>query len=219
MGKQIWKPGNMLYPLPAVMVSVGDRDGNRNIFTVAWTGTVCTNPPMAYISVRPERYSYHMIEESGEFVINLTTEKLAQAADFCGVRSGRDLDKWKECRLTERMAHSLRYAPCIEESPVNIECRVVKTEKLGSHHMFLGEVTAVQVDDAYMDENGKFDLNRTGLIAYSHGEYLGMGRKLGTFGCSVRKKKGAGNPGKRKKEKYSIVKKGKNIREQYIMTK
>ena len=107
MGKQIWKPGNMLYPLPAVMVSVGDRDGNRNIFTVAWTGTVCTNPPMAYISVRPERYSYHMIEESGEFVINLTTEKLAQAADFCGVRSGRDLDKWKECRLTERMAHSL----------------------------------------------------------------------------------------------------------------
>lgn len=201
MGKQIWKPGNMLYPLPAVMVSVGDRDGNRNIFTVAWTGTVCTNPPMAYISVRPERYSYHMIEESGEFVINLTTEKLAQAADFCGVRSGRDLDKWKECRLTERMAHSLRYAPCIEESPVNIECRVVKTEKLGSHHMFLGEVTAVQVDDAYMDENGKFDLNRTGLIVYSHGEYLGMGRKLGTFGCSVRKKKGAGNPGKRRKSK------------------
>ena len=201
MGKQIWKPGNMLYPLPAVMVSVGDRDGNRNIFTVAWTGTVCTNPPMAYISVRPERYSYHMIEESGEFVINLTTEKLAQAADFCGVRSGRDLDKFKECRLTERMAHSLRYAPCIEESPVNIECRVVKTEKLGSHHMFLGEVTAVQVDDAYMDENGKFDLNRTGLIAYSHGEYLGMGRKLGTFGCSVRKKKGAGNPGKRRKRK------------------
>lgn len=201
MGKQIWKPGNMLYPLPAVMVSVGDRDGNRNIFTVAWTGTVCTNPPMAYISVRPERYSYHMIEESGEFVINLTTEKLAQAADFCGVRSGRDLDKWKECRLTERMAHSLRYAPCIEESPVNIECRVVKTEKLGSHHMFLGEVTAVQVDDAYMDENGKFDLNRTGLIVYSHGEYLGMGRKLGTFGCSVRKKKGTGNPGKRRKRK------------------
>ena len=201
MGKQIWKPGNMLYPLPAVMVSVGDRDGNRNIFTVAWTGTVCTNPPMAYISVRPERYSYHMIEESGEFVINLTTEKLAQAADFCGVRSGRDLDKGKECRLTERRARSLRYAPCIEESPVNIECRVVKTEKLGSHHMFLGEVTAVQVDDAYMDENGKFDLNRTGLIVYSHGEYLGMGRKLGTFGCSVRKKKGAGNPGKRRKRK------------------
>ena len=201
MGKQIWKPGNMLYPLPAVMVSVGDRDGNRNIFTVAWTGTVCTNPPMAYISVRPERYSYHMIEESGEFVINLTTEKLAQAADFCGVRSGRDLDKWKECRLTERMAHSLRYAPCIEESPVNIEGRGVKTEKLGSHHMFLGEVTAVQVDDAYMDENGKFDLNRTGLIVYSNGEYLGMGRKLGTFGCSVRKKKGAGNPGKRRKRK------------------
>ena len=202
MGKQIWKPGNMLYPLPAVMVSVGDRDGNRNIFTVAWTGTVCTNPPMAYISVRPERYSYHMIEESGEFVINLTTEKLAQAADFCGVRSGRDLDKWKECRLTERMAHSLRYAPCIEESPVNIECRVVKTEKLGSHHMFLGEVTAVQVDDAYMDENGKFDLNRTGLIVYSHGGVSGNGQEAGgRSACSVRKKKGTGNPGKRRKRK------------------
>ena len=189
MAKQTWKPGNMLYPLPAVMVSVGDKDGNSNILTIAWTGTVCTNPPMAYISVRPERYSYHMIEETGEFVINLTTEKLARATDFCGVRSGRDVDKWKECRLTRKKAETLKYAPAIEEAPVNIECRVVKTEKLGSHHMFLAEVTAVQVDDAYMDEKGKFELNRTGLLAYAHGEYLGLGKKLGTFGYSVRKKK------------------------------
>ena len=197
MSKQVWKAGNMLYPLPAVMVSTADKSGNTNILTIAWTGTVCTNPPMAYISVRPERYSYHMIEESGEFVINLTTEKLARAADFCGVRSGREVDKWEECGLTPGTAHSLKYAPCIEESPVNIECRVVKTEKLGSHHMFLAEVMAVRIDDSYMDERGKFELNRTGLLSYSHGEYLGLGKKLGTFGYSVRKKK----PDRKKEEK------------------
>lgn len=188
MAKQTWKPGNMLYPLPAVMVSVGDKEGNTNILTIAWTGTVCTNPPMVYISVRPERYSYHMIEESGEFVINLTTEELAHGADYCGVRSGRDVDKWKECALTQRKAETLKYAPVVAESPVNIECRVVRKEELGSHHMFLAEVTAVQADDAYLDEKGRFDLNRTGLIAYSHGEYLSLGEKLGTFGYSVRKK-------------------------------
>ena len=188
MGKQIWKPGNMLYPLPAVMVSVGDREGNANILTIAWTGTVCTNPPMVYISVRPERYSYHMIEESGEFVINLTTERLARATDYCGVRSGRDVDKWKECGLTKKKASTLKYAPAVKEAPVNIECRVVRIEKLGSHHMFLAEVTAVQAEEAYLDEKGKLDLNSTGLIAYSHGEYLGLGEKIGTFGYSVRKK-------------------------------
>ncbi len=188
MAKQTWKPGNMIYPLPAVMVSTADKEGNSNILTVAWTGTVCTNPPMAYISVRPERYSYHMIKESTEFVINLTTKQLAHATDYCGVRSGRDVDKWKECRLTKGSASSLKYAPVIEEAPVNIECKVKSIQELGSHHMFLAEVTAVQVDEAYMDENGKFDLNRTGLIAYSHGEYLDLGKKLGTFGYSVRKK-------------------------------
>ena len=191
MAKQTWKPGNMIYPLPAVMVSTADKEGNSNILTVAWTGTVCTNPPMAYISVRPERYSYHMIKESGEFVINLTTKKLAHATDYCGVRSGRDVDKWKECRLTKGSASSLKYAPVIEEAPVNIECRVKSIQELGSHHMFLAKVTAVQVDEAYMDEKGKFDLNRTGLIAYSHGEYLDLGKKLGTFGYSVRKKETA----------------------------
>ena len=188
MAKQTWKPGNMLYPLPAVMVSTADKAGNSNILTIAWTGTVCTNPPMAYISVRPERYSYHMIRESGEFVINLTTKKLARAADYCGVRSGKDVDKWEECHLTRGTASTLKYAPVIEESPVQIECRVKSIQELGSHHMFLAEVTAVQVDESYMDAKGKFDLNRTGLIAYSHGEYLDLGKKLGTFGYSVRKK-------------------------------
>lgn len=189
MGKQIWKPGNMIYPLPAVLVSTADKCGKDNILTVAWTGTVCTNPAMAYISVRPERYSYHMIEESGEFVINLTTEKLVRAADYCGVRSGKDVDKWNACHLTRETPSALQYAPRIKESPVNIECRVVRIEKLGSHHMFLAEVAAVCADERYMDENGKFELNKTGLLAYSHGEYTGLGRKLGTFGYSVRKKR------------------------------
>ena len=187
MTKKIGKPGNMLDTLPAVMVSTGDCGGNANIITIAWTGTVCTNPPMIYISVRPERYSYNMIKESGEFVINLTTQELMKAADFFGVRSGRDTDKWKQCGLTQKPASSLKYAPVIAESPVNIECRVEKIEELGSHHMFLARVTAVQTDEAYMDRNGRFELNRAGLVAYSHGEYLALGKKLGTFGCSVKK--------------------------------
>lgn len=187
MAKQIWKPGNMLYPLPAVMVSTADRRGNSNIITIAWTGTVCTNPPMTYISVRPERYSYHMIKESGEFVINLTTREMMNAVDFCGVRSGKDVDKWKQCGLTKKAASSLDYAPVIAESPVNIECRVEKIEELGSHHMFLARVIAVLTDEAYMDRNGKFELNKAGLLAYSHGEYLALGKKLGTFGSSVKK--------------------------------
>ena len=187
MGKQIWKPGNMLYPLPAVMVSTADKKGEDNIITVAWTGTVCTDPAMVYISVRPERYSYHMLRESGEFVINLTTEKLAKATDWCGVRSGKDVDKWKEMHLTRGKASKLEYAPAIEECPVNIECKVVEVKELGSHHMFLATVEAVQVDEAYMQENGKFELNSTGLIAYSHGEYFSLGKSKGRFGWSVKK--------------------------------
>ena len=187
MGKQTWKPGNMVYPLPAVMVSCADKEGHNNIITVAWTGTVCTNPAMAYISVRPERHSYKMIRESGEFVINLTTEKLAYATDWCGVRSGRDYDKFKEMKLTASEAESLDYAPIIEECPVNIECKVVEVKELGSHHMFLAEVKAVRVDESYMNENGKFELNKTGLLAYSHGEYFGLGKSIGTFGWSVKK--------------------------------
>lgn len=188
MSKQLWKPGNMLYPLPAVMVSVGNKQGETNIITVAWTGTICTNPAMVYISVRPERYSYQMIKESGEFVINLTTEKLVKATDYCGVKSGRDVDKWKEMNLHQVKAETLEYSPLILESPVNIECKVVEIKKLGSHHMFLANVTAVHADEAYLNEQNKFELNNTGLLAYSHGEYLGLGKKLGTFGYSIRKK-------------------------------
>ncbi len=187
MAKQIWKAGNMVYPLPAVMVSVGDKEGNTNIITVAWTGTICTNPAMLYISVRPERYSYDMIRGSGEFVVNLTTEALVKATDYCGVRSGRDVDKWKEAKLTPGKATSLSYAPIIEECPVNIECKVTEVKELGSHHMFIAKVEAVQVDDRYMDENGKFCLNQTGLMAYSHGQYLKLGEEIGSFGYSVRK--------------------------------
>ena len=189
MTKETWKAGNMIYPLPAVMVSAADKEGNQNIITIAWIGTVCTNPAMLYISVRPERYTYHMIKETGEFVVNLTTKDLVYATDWCGVKSGRDVDKWKEMKLTPEKAEKLAYAPMIKESPVNIECKVTEIKELGSHHMFLAEVTAVQVDDSYMDDNGKFMLNNTGLIAYSHGEYLSLGEKLGQFGYSVRKKK------------------------------
>lgn len=190
MAKQVWKAGNMVYPLPAVMVSTADKEGNTNIFTVAWTGTVCTNPAMVYISVRPERYSYHMIEESGEFVINLTTEQLAHATDYCGVRSGRDVDKFAQMHLTPLPSQHIS-APGIAESPVNLECKVTQVIPLGSHDMFLAEVLGVTVDEKYMDENGKFHLNDAGLVAYSHGEYFELGEKLGKFGYSVAKKQAA----------------------------
>lgn len=188
MKKEIWKPGNMVYPLPAVMVSCGGKGERPNILTVAWTGTVCTNPAMVYISVRPERFSYPIIRKTGEFVINLTTKKLARAADYCGVRSGRDVDKFEKMHLTAVPAVHVA-APLIGESPVNIECRVTEVRELGSHHMFLAEVLCVHVDSAYMDEKGKFELNKTGLLAYSHGEYLELGKKTGSFGYSVRRKK------------------------------
>lgn len=188
MAKQTWKPGNMLYPLPAVMVSVRDKKGEDNIITVAWAGTVCTNPAMVSISVRPERHSYHMIEESGCFVINLTTEQLCFATDYCGVRSGRDVDKFKEMKLTKTEAEKIN-CPMIGEAPVNVECKVQKIEKLGSHHMFIAQVVAVHAEESYMDAKGRFDLNLARPIVYSHGEYYGLGKKLGTFGYSVKKKK------------------------------
>lgn len=189
MGKQSWKPGNMLNPVPAVMVSVADREGRPNIITVAWAGTVCTNPPMVSISVRPSRYSYDIIRETGEFVINLTTEKLTRACDYCGVVSGRDVDKFAKTGLTPMAVEGVR-APAIAESPVNIACRVKETHALGSHTMFIAEVVGVTADDAFMDETGRFHINDTGLIMYSHGEYFGMGRRLGKFGYSVQKKRG-----------------------------
>ena len=188
MAKQTWKAGNMLYPLPAVMVSMADGEGKSNIITVAWVGTVCTNPPMLSISVRPERYSYDILKRTGEFVVNLTTEKLAYATDYCGVRSGRDVDKFKEMKLTEEKA-SIVNAPLIKESPVNIECKVRKIEELGSHHMFLADVVAVNIDETYLNEKNKFELSKAKPLVYSHGEYYGVGNLLGTFGYSVRKKK------------------------------
>lgn len=188
MEKQIWKPGNMLYPLPAVMVSVADKEGRTNILTVAWTATVCTNPPMLSISVRPERYSYQALVETGEFVVNLTTEELVFATDFCGVRSGRDVDKFAHLGLTPQKA-SIVSAPLIGESPVNIECRVNRIEKPGSHHIFLADVVAVHAASKYMDEKGRFDFALAQPIVYSHGEYYSLGKKLGKFGYSVQKKK------------------------------
>lgn len=187
MGKQVWKPGNMLYPLPAVLVSVADRTGNQNLFTVAWTGTICSDPPMVSVSVRPERYSYHMIEETGEFVINLTTEALAYATDYCGVRSGRDVDKWREMKLTPVKGEHVS-VPMVAESPVNLECRVTKKLELGTHHMFLAKVLAVHADERYLDESGRFCLNDAKPIVYSHGKYYSVGEELGKFGYSVKKK-------------------------------
>ena len=185
--KQIWKPGNMLYPLPVVMVSVADGSGKKNIITVAWTGTVCSDPPMVSISVRPERYSYQMIQETGEFVINLATKELAFATDYCGVKSGRDIDKFKELGLTAMPASKVK-APLIGESPVSIECKVTEVKHLGTHDMFLAEVVAVQADERYMDDKNRFHLEQADPIVYSHGAYLCCGEQLGTFGYKEQKK-------------------------------
>ena len=176
----------MLYPLPAVMVSCHRPGEKPNIVTIAWAGTICSTPPMVSISVRPERHSYDIIKETGEFVINLTTKELAYATDYCGVKSGRDIDKFKECNLTPEPSKEIQ-APGIAESPVNIECKVTEIKKLGSHDMFLAEVVSVSIDDRYIDETGKFDLESTGLMAYSHGKYMELGNLIGTFGYSVKK--------------------------------
>ncbi len=186
MGKQSWKPGNMLYPLPVVLVSAADEEGNTNVLTVAWAGTVCSDPPMVSVSIRPERYSYRMIKETGEFVINLTTEELAYATDYCGVVSGRDADKFKNVHLTPVKGDVVK-APLIKESPVNIECIVKDIKSLGSHDMFIAQVAAVHVDEKYMDTKNKFHLEDAHPIVYSHGIYMSLGKKIGTFGYSVRK--------------------------------
>ena len=200
MSKQSWKPGNMLYPVPAVMVTCKRPGEKTNIITIAWAGTVCSDPAMVSISVRPERYSHDIIEETGEFVVNLVTEKLTKSCDWCGVKSGRDVDKFKEMKLTE-YASKFMDTPAIAESPVNIYCKVVKTERLGSHDMFIGEVKGVTVDDSYMDEKGRFALEKCGLITYSHGEYYALGKKLGKFGYSVKKPENRSAKGKKKQTK------------------
>ncbi len=190
MGKQSWKPGTMVYPVPAAMVSCGTLE-TPNIITIAWTGTICTNPPMTYVSVRKERYSYDLIKNSGSFVINLTTASLVKATDFCGVKSGRDTDKFKMTGLTAVPSVAVT-APSIFESPVNIECKVTEIKELGSHDMFLAEVVNVTIDDQFMDKTGKFRLDKSGIICYSHGGYYSLGNLLGTFGYSVAKKKKRG---------------------------
>ena len=187
MSKVVWKAGTFEYPIPAVMVSCGDMD-NSNIITVAWTGILNTNPAMVYISVRPTRYSYNMIKEQGEFVINLTTEDLVRQTDWCGVRSGEKFDKFKEMNLHKEKANFVK-CPLIKESPVSIECRVKEIKELGSHHMFLAEVLSIDADDKYIDEKGAFDISKCDLIAYANGGYYPLGKKLGKFGFSVKKKK------------------------------
>lgn len=185
MSKISWKPGTMLYPLPAVMVSCGTFE-KSNILTVAWTGTICTDPAMTYISIRKERYSYDIIKESKEFVINLTTKDLVKATDWCGVRSGKDFDKFKECNLTKEKANFVK-CPMIKESPISIECKVEEIKELGSHTMFIAKVLSVNVDEKYMDEDGRFALEKAEPITYSHGQYFSLGDYLGKFGFSVKK--------------------------------
>lgn len=186
MSRVEFKPGNMLYPVPAVLVTVADKQGNSNMLTIAWTGTICSDPPMVSISVRKNRYSYNMIKETGEFVINLTTKDLVYATDYAGVKSGKDVDKWKELKLTK--ADSLKVsAPSIAESPISIECKVKQVMELGTHDMFIADVVAVTANDKYMDETGKFDFMASNPLAYSHGEYYTLGEKVGKFGYSVKK--------------------------------
>ncbi len=188
MAKVDWKPGNMLYPLPAVMVSVGDKPENYNIITIAWTGTICSDPPMLYISVRKGRHSYSVLKETGEFVINLTTKDLAYATDWCGVRSGRQFNKFKEMNLTAGQASVVK-APIIEEAPVNIECKITEVVPLGTHDMFMAEVVNVKADSEYIDEKtGAFSLHKARPICYSHGNYYEVGKRIGKFGYAVEKK-------------------------------
>lgn len=187
--KQDWKPGTMIYPLPAAMISCGATEEEYNIITLSWIGTICTNPPMCYISLRPERYSYDIIKKNMEYVINVTTGELAYPTDWCGVRSGKDFNKFEEMKLTPGKSKIVR-SPIIEESPLNIECRVKEIISLGSHDMFISDVVNVKADEKYIDiDTGKFNLEKASPIAYSHGQYYELGKRLGQFGWSVKKNK------------------------------
>lgn len=187
--KQQWKPGTLIYPLPAVLISCGETEEEYNMLTVAWVGTICTNPAMCYISVRPERHSYDIIKRTKSFVINLTNEDMARATDWCGVRSGKDYNKFKEMRLTPQKAQKVA-APIVLESPLSIECEVLEIKELGSHHMFIANVVNVQADERYIDPvTDEFRLSDAKLIAYSHGHYYKLGEEIGKFGWSVRKNK------------------------------
>ena len=187
MSRTIWKAGTFIYPLPVVMISCGDME-KSNIMTVAWTGILNTNPAMCYISVRPERYSYNLIKDIGEFAINLTTQDLVYATDWCGVKTGAKVDKFKEMKLTKQKAENIK-CPLIAESPISIECKVKDIKELGSHHMFIADVLSIDVAEKYIDSAGAFDISKCNLIAYANGGYYTLGKKVGKFGYSVQKKK------------------------------
>lgn len=186
--KQNWKPGNLLYPLPVIMLSCAEEGKAPNIITLAWAGTVCSEPPMLSVSIRKDRFSHGIVSRSGEFVVNLVPASLSGACDFCGVKSGRDINKFEVLGLTAEKAPNLSAAPLIAESPVNLECRVERVLELGSHDMFIAKIVGVQVSGDLLEEGGKLDLNKADLIAYSHGEYHRLGEKVGSFGYSVRKR-------------------------------
>ena len=197
MSKVFWKGSALLAPTPAALVTCGTAD-EPNVLTIGWTGIICTRPPMTYISVRPERHSYGLIRKSGEFVINLTTSAMCRETDYCGVKSGKDTDKIKDCGFHLLPAKEVS-VPIIGECPVALECRVTKAEELGSHTMFLAEIVGIDVDERFIDSKGKLNLQQCGLAAYAHGEYFALGRKLGDFGFSVRKKKKSHRPPQQKK--------------------
>lgn len=203
MSKVTWKSGTFIYPLPAVMVSCGTME-ESNIITVAWTGIINTDPAMCYISVRPTRHSYEMIKRTGEFVINLTTKDLAYATDWCGVKTGAKVDKFKEMKLTKEKANFVN-CPMIKESPVSVECKVKEIRELGSHHMFVAEILGINADEKYINENGAFDISKCDLIAYSNGNYYSLGKKIGRFGFSVQKKKK-----QQKNQEKQLTKRGKS---------
>lgn len=203
MSKVTWKSGTFIYPLPAVMISCGTME-ESNIITVAWTGIINTDPAMCYISVRPTRHSYEMIKKTGEFVINLTTKDLAYATDWCGVKTGAKVDKFKEMKLTKEKANFVN-CPMIKESPVSVECKVKEIRELGSHHMFVAEILGINADEKYINENGAFDISKCDLIAYSNGNYYSLGKKIGRFGFSVQKKKK-----KQKNQEKQLTKRGKS---------
>ncbi len=188
MTKLIWKPGTMVYPVPAVLVTCGDKPENYNVLTIAWTGTICSEPPMTYVSIRPSRLSHEIISRTKEFVINLTTERLLNATDYCGVKSGRELNKFTKMKLTPEKALHVK-APLISESPINIECKVTEIKKLGTHDMFIAKVVCIHADKKYLNKEGLFDLSAAKPICYSHGNYYGLGKYLGFYGYSVAKKK------------------------------
>lgn len=188
MSKVSWKPGTMIYPLPAVLVSCGASEEEWNMLTVAWTGTICSDPAMCYISIRPERHSYSIIKKRMEFTINITTADMAEATDWCGVRSGKDFNKWDATGLTPIAGEKVA-SPTIEQSPLSIECRVKSIMNLGSHDMFIAEVLNVRADERYIDpDTGRFSLEKSGIMAYSHGFYYELGELIGKFGFSVKKK-------------------------------